>query len=136
MFFILVYTFFTTLKRGKIQTLWRPCELPKPENPGAENAFHSITEKPVWNPENAGGVLDFLFTNFTSGKAIWTCTWKGNLWFALKRQFVIVHEKTIWTCTWKGNLYFALKRQFVLVHEKTICVCTWKVICTLHLKNF
>ena len=99
------------MKRGKSKHFGDLVKLTKSENTGAENAFHSITEKPVWNPENAGGVLDFWFTNFASGKAIWTCTWKD-------------------------NLYFALKRQFVLVHEKTICVCTWKVICALHLKNF
>ena len=37
---------------------------------------------------------------------------------------MFAHEKAIRTLHLKGNLYFALKRQFVLVHEKTICVCT------------
>ena len=68
MFFILIFTFFTTLKREKSKHFGDLVKLPKPENPGAENAFHSITEKPARNPENAGGMLDFWFTNFTSGK--------------------------------------------------------------------
>ena len=58
------------LKRGKSKHFGDLVKLPKPENPGAENVFHSITAKPARNPENAGGVLDFWFTNFASGKAI------------------------------------------------------------------